>query len=653
MQFNHPEILALLFLLIIPILIHLFQLQRFKKEAFTNVKFLRQIELESRKSSRLKKLLILAARLLALTCLILAFAQPELKKTEGQENRKTIIYLDNSLSLQATDNNGSELLQNVKSDLIDELHNLPGNFALITNESVQENLESEALRQELTKVSYHPVRKDFSQIVLETGTVLSDPKYEGADVFLFSDFRASDFDVDSLSLVEENRYFLIPVRPDRYQNLSLDSLWISTFGRDELRITGRVRGQGIDEDDLSVSLVLNGQLFGKSSIRVSNGAAVDVEFSIPPETVGNGAMTFSDPRLGFDNSLFFTLPNPIHPKVLVIGSYSSYISRIYTSDAFELRFQELQSLNQGDIADYDLILLNELENVPAPLASSLKAFVRDVGNLVIIPASQPDLGSYQALFNTLGIGRISSEFERLKIINSVSDDHPFFDNVFKGQVRNFEFPEANYGIETNLRSSAALLRFDDGSAFASEIPMGNNRLYWIASPLSDENSNFRESPLIVPLFYNFSLPEKRAEGLYNIIGRNSVINVSNDSLSGQALKISNGQEEYIPLQKTTPRLVQLFTRDYPLTPGVYEVLDNERVLAEQAYNYDRNLIRQGFTDLSKLIANNEQVKIMSSPGDGLRQLSDLYSSRSLWQLFTIFALIFLVLEMLIQKFFKN
>ena len=125
MQFNHPEILALLFLLIIPILIHLFQLQRFKKEAFTNVKFLRQIELESRKSSRLKKLLILAARLLALACLILAFAQPELKKTEGQENRKTIIYLDNSLSLQATDNKGSELLQNVKSDLIDQLQNFP------------------------------------------------------------------------------------------------------------------------------------------------------------------------------------------------------------------------------------------------------------------------------------------------------------------------------------------------------------------------------------------------------------------------------------------------------------------------------------------------------------------------------------------------
>ena len=37
MQFKHPEILYFLFLLIIPILVHLFQLRKFKKELFTNV----------------------------------------------------------------------------------------------------------------------------------------------------------------------------------------------------------------------------------------------------------------------------------------------------------------------------------------------------------------------------------------------------------------------------------------------------------------------------------------------------------------------------------------------------------------------------------------------------------------------------------------
>ncbi len=653
MQFNHPEILALLVVLIIPILIHLFQLQRFKKEAFTNVKFLRQIELESRKSSRLKKLLILASRLLALTCLILAFAQPVLKNAEGQENRKTIIYLDNSLSMQATDNNGSELLQNAKRILIDELQSLPGDFALITNESIQDNLESEELRQELTRIDYYPVSKDLSQILLEAGTLVEKNRYDGSDIFVFSDFRNSPYEIDSMPSGNRNKYYLVPVRPDRYQNLSLDSLWISAFVRNELKISARILSQGIEQDNLSVSLVLNGQLFGKTSVAIDKGSNATVEFSIPPETTGSGAMIFSDPRLGFDNSMFFTLPEAIKPRVLVIGTYSNYLERIYTSDSFVLTFQELSNLNQGDIQEFDLIILNELDNIPAPLIQSLNAFVREIGNLVMIPSAQPDLASYQSVFSALGIGRVSSEFERQKTIISVSKDHPFFKNVFKGEVKNFDYPEATYGIESDFRSSASLISFDDGSAFASEIPVGNNRAFWISSPLSGEQSNFRDSPLIVPLFYNFSLPENRAEGVYSIIGRANELRVKNDSLSGNALKITNGKEEYIPLQKNTSKDVYLYTKNYPLLPGVYQVADQDKVLSEQAFNYDRELIRRNYASLPGLTQSSSQMKLLSSPEEGLRALNDMFSSRSLWQLFTIFALIFLVLEMLIQKFFKN
>jgi hypothetical protein len=71
MHFKHPEILWFLFLLIIPILVHLFQLRRFKKEFFTNVRFLKELSIQTRKSSKLKKYLLLATRLLLLAALIL------------------------------------------------------------------------------------------------------------------------------------------------------------------------------------------------------------------------------------------------------------------------------------------------------------------------------------------------------------------------------------------------------------------------------------------------------------------------------------------------------------------------------------------------------------------------------------------------------
>ncbi|MDF1518545.1 MAG: BatA domain-containing protein, partial [Lutibacter sp.] len=110
MQFKHPEILYALFFLIIPIIVHLFQLQRFVKVPFTNVAFLKNIERQTRKSARLKKWLVLMSRLLALSCIIFAFSQPYFSKSSTQQQVNVTIYLDNSNSMQAKGENG-ELLK--------------------------------------------------------------------------------------------------------------------------------------------------------------------------------------------------------------------------------------------------------------------------------------------------------------------------------------------------------------------------------------------------------------------------------------------------------------------------------------------------------------------------------------------------------------
>ncbi|MEN8883246.1 MAG: BatA domain-containing protein, partial [Flavobacteriaceae bacterium] len=92
MQFKYPEIFYFLFVLIIPIIVHLFQLQKFKKIAFTNVQFLQKISLETRKSSRLKKLLILATRLLGLIAIFFTFSQPYFSENKSDVKNHNYIY---------------------------------------------------------------------------------------------------------------------------------------------------------------------------------------------------------------------------------------------------------------------------------------------------------------------------------------------------------------------------------------------------------------------------------------------------------------------------------------------------------------------------------------------------------------------------------
>ena len=99
MQLKHPELLYALFLLLIPIIVHLFQLRKFQKVDFTNVAFLKEATLQTRKSSQIKKWLILCTRLLLLTALIFAFAQPFISKTETFNiPKETVIYFENDHS---------------------------------------------------------------------------------------------------------------------------------------------------------------------------------------------------------------------------------------------------------------------------------------------------------------------------------------------------------------------------------------------------------------------------------------------------------------------------------------------------------------------------------------------------------------------------
>src|ERR1700749_154283 len=104
MQFLHPGYLYALSAIAVPIIVHLFNFRRYKTVYFSNVKFLREVKEETTSRSRLKHLLVLAARLLALTFLVLAFAQPFIpnKRNTGAGGRRLIsFYIDNSFSMNA------------------------------------------------------------------------------------------------------------------------------------------------------------------------------------------------------------------------------------------------------------------------------------------------------------------------------------------------------------------------------------------------------------------------------------------------------------------------------------------------------------------------------------------------------------------------
>src|SRR5690606_38136697 len=154
MQFKHPDILWALLLLVIPVVIHLFQLRRFERTPFTNVAMLQKAVAESRKSNNLKKWLLLMTRLLLLASLILAFAQPFTAAPTALKETETVVYLDDSFSMQAR-SNGLTLLEKAVQELIRGLDETDS-FSLFTNVETYEGVQIKDVRNSLLSLGHSP-----------------------------------------------------------------------------------------------------------------------------------------------------------------------------------------------------------------------------------------------------------------------------------------------------------------------------------------------------------------------------------------------------------------------------------------------------------------------------------------------------------------
>ena len=236
MQFKHPEYLWFLGLLLIPIIIHLFQLRKFKKINFSNVAMLEQVVQASRKSKSLKKWLLLLCRLALYAFVILAFAQPFLSGKLSANGTETVIYLDNSYSMQLSKDNET-LLDKAKLELLTSLPR-EGQINLFTNDQVYRNIRYDDLKTRLLSGGYTTDQLSPKNIVLKAQSMFVTDSSARKELILISDFQQhSDHDwanydntnisMNAVTVTHDN---------DTHSNVSIDSIVVkSSIGRVEMQ----------------------------------------------------------------------------------------------------------------------------------------------------------------------------------------------------------------------------------------------------------------------------------------------------------------------------------------------------------------------------------------------------------------------------------
>lgn len=639
MQFKNPEILYALLLLLIPIIVHLFQLRRFHKVPFTNVEFLKTVNIQTRKSQQLKKWLTLLTRLLLLASIIFAFAQPFTSENKGVNTQsETVIYLDNSFSMQAKGDKG-ELLKRALQDLISTVDDTE-EITIFTNDNVFRNVTLKSIRNELIQTNYSNVQLDYDAVLLKGNKLFSNSKEIAKNLVLISDFQQNKkLPVVNDSLI--NTYWT-QLKPVNTANVSIDSVYISKKTASNIDINVIVNQQGSSIENLPVSLYNDDVLTSKTSVNSTTSS--EATFSLPANEIINGKITVEDAMLQFDNSLFFNINKREKINVLSINSSDSdFLDRIFSEDEFNFKSVAFNQLNYNEINTQNLIILNEIDTLPVALINAINAFVNNDGYVVIIPSEETNLSSYNQLLN--GISNIVFQSYRPaeKKITTINYSHPLFNEVFDKKVSNFQYPKVNSYFDV-LTNSGSVLQFEDGKPFL----MQNGNTFVFTAALNIKNSNVINSPLIVPTLYNIGNQSFKLPKLYYSIGLENTFDINTSLQQDDILKLTTSDIEIIPQQRTLTNKVVLTTLETPSVAGIYKVINKNEELEKVSYNYNRNesvLIYHNLDDRSN-------INMVSSIPEVINSIKSASNINALWKWFVIFALIFLIIEMLILKYIR-
>ena len=642
MQFKHPEILYFLFLLVIPIIVHLFQLRRFKKEYFTNVKLLRELQIQTQKSSTIKKWLLLATRLLLLAALIFAFAQPFFKgKDDDKKNNELVILLDNSFSMQGKGNKG-ELLKRAVQELIEETPETK-TLSLLTSNDVFWDTDIKSIQKELLNLKYSGTPFEIDNLITK---VQAKKPNTSIDYVVISDA----INVESkktTSLSEGNSLYFIDAIAQNKNNVSIENVTLSQNLDQFYEIKVTLKSFGEQENGIPLSIVNGSKNVAKTIVNFKENEQT-VIFTLPKKDF-HGYAQIQDKGLNYDNTFYFSIEKPKKIKVTAIGiaDKNAFLSKIYTSEEFDLTNYMISEINYSELENQHAIVLNELDEIPSSLATNLNDFYAKGGNVIIIPSASISVDKLNSLTNKVGNTNFTSLQNQEKKITKISFSHPLYQNVFEKKVTNFQYPEVKQSFALSSKG-LPILKFEDGSSFLQSTSNQVGSIYTFSAPINKQNSNFQNSPLIVPTFYNMAQTKGNTGKLSHTIGENEVLLIDAITSKDEVISIQNEDESFIPMQQVLNTKIKLSLGDLPVNSGNFSVEKKENNLKNISFNYSRTESDLGLKN-ETTFENFTKVNDISTV---FNEIESSRSSKDFWKWFIILALLFLVSEMLIQKFVK-
>jgi hypothetical protein len=677
MQFLFPGFLWALLALSIPIIIHLFYFRRFKKVYFTNVRFLKEVKEESSARSKLRNLLVLLMRLLALAFLIFAFAQPFIPTgDEVQQGQKAVsIYVDNSFSMESLSED-IPLLERAKQRAreIIAAYAEDDRFQVLTNDF--EGRHQRLLSQEdalvmVDEISIRPSVRTLDEVLERQQQVLRGSDLESLVAYQVSDFQqntaANLFNWQDTSI----QVNLIPLQAVQENNISIDSAWFESpvqVINQTNPLLIKVRNWGNeDAENIRLSMNYGGQEQPIGSLSIPAGEYIIDTAQVTILRTGwqQATLNITDYPITFDDRYYLTFQ--VAEKVNMLSIYEAtpnrYVAAAFTNNPyFELANQSSQGLDYSSFSNYQLIILNDLTTISSGLSLELNQYVNNGGNVLIFPSANANTNSYNQFLRTFPADELRDYQTQQRGVGSINTDEFVFNDVFENTNSNLKLPvsQANYRLSNfSTRGQETLLVYRDGSPYLTKYQVGQGNLYLSAAPLNEElNDLVRNGEIFVPMIFKMAISAGEAPKIAYTIGQDRVLEAEHQVTQGEQIyQLRGTSKEFIPEQRIARSKVVLNVNNQVEEDGIYELsLESDEILHQYAFNYDRqesNLTYYNADDLVRQVGDRMTILDETAEANFEQLIGERSRGVVLWRWCLILALVFLGIEVLLLRLWRS
>jgi len=680
MKFVNPLFFWALLSLTIPIIIHLFHFRTFKTVYFTNVKFLKALREETQSRSRLKHLLVLIARCLALVALITAFAQPYIpasKKTVS--GAKSIsIYIDNSFSMDAQ-GESSSLLELAKKHALEiaSSYKPADKFQLLTNDfegKHQRFVTLEQFGQLVQEVKPSPAYRGIKSVIGRQRNLLSKEENKNKIVYILSDFQKNSSIIEGMPSDTSILYNFVHLKASIEDNISIDSLWFENPYRDIVKndqISFALQNYSNKKiTDFPINLYFKNLQKGIQSTSLGPDSVFNsfINFKIDEPGVQTGSLKINDFPITFDDTFYFSYEVQKKINILSINgtNYNTAIGLLFKeNEAFEFNEQQEDRLDYSSLSRFQILILNQVREISTGLGQEIKKYTDNGGCILIFPSPDMDLISYKYLTDLLNIQSYTSLINLNQKVDQINYQHDIYDDVFEKKPDNIDLPFVIKYFPINGNSSITgeqVMRFQNGDAFLKEFQLKKGKVFLSAVSLSETFSNFSKHALFIPTLYKIGLYSRPFKKLYYTIGDGLPLIIPQIPLNGDVtfkIKSIENNFEIIPEHRLMDGQLLIYPNNQITEAGNYFVYLGDSLISSVSFNYNRgesNPERLTQDNLTEYLEKSgiQNYNILNGAKKDLRQaVSQLDEGRPLWKYFIIATLLFLLIEILLIRYLKK